>query len=89
MPTAGATMGKMAARLARLNKALGVARMVCAPLDIFLGVVLFIPLGIYALISLFASMFTTPNIVPPTGPPRTRIMNVGMRVTNVGMFIAT
>lgn len=89
VPTQGVTMGKLASRLARLNKAVDVARMLCAPLDILLGVALLIPLGIYALIRLIMSMVSTPNPVPPTGPPRTRVMNVGVYIANTGMFTAT
>ena len=77
-PSAGGPVSSIAAKLARLGKVLSVARMVCPPLDIFIGVLTVVPMGIYALFRLISGVIRKPNPIPPAGPPRVRNRNRGL-----------
>ena len=75
-----------ASKLARLGRALSVARMLCPPLDIFIGVATFVPLGIYGLYKLISGIVKKPVPVPPAGPPKVRIRNVALSQETFGMM---
>ena len=77
-PSAGGPVSSIAEKLARLGKVLSVARMVCPPLDIFVGVLTAVPMGIYALFKLVAGVIKKPIPIPPAGPPRVRNRNRGL-----------
>lgn len=79
-PAAGGPVSALAAKLARLARMLEVARMLCPVLDILVGVVTFVPMGIYALYSLIAGIVKTPTPIPPAGPPRVRVRNSGLEL---------
>ncbi|MCY3811467.1 MAG: hypothetical protein OXH15_06705 [Gammaproteobacteria bacterium] len=79
-PSAGTPPSRMAAKLARMGQVLSAARMVCPPLDIFVGVATFVPMGLYGLYGLIAGIVKRPNPIPPAGPPRTRVQNVGVNL---------
>ena len=86
MPSSGGPVSNTASKLARLGRALSAARMLCPPLDIFIGVATFVPLGIYGLYKLIAGIVKKPVPVPPAGPPKVRIRNVGMSQETFGMM---
>lgn len=88
VPTQGLPMTDIGKILARLGKMLEIARMLCPVLDIFLGLVMLIPMGIYALAALIAGIVKSPNPLPPAGPPRLRTMNVGTHLEDCGAFLA-
>ena len=79
-PAAGAPVSALVAKLARLARMLEVARMLCPVLDIFVGVVMFVPLGIFALYGLIAGVIKKPIPIPPAGPPRIRVRNTGLEL---------
>lgn len=89
VPTQGMPMTDIGKKLARIGRMIGIARALCPVLDIFLGLVMLVPMGIYGLIALIAGIVKTPNPLPMAGPPRLRTMNVGMRLENYGNFTAT
>ena len=86
-PSPGSTPTRLAAKLARLGRVLSAARMLCPPLDILIGVVTFIPFGLYGLGSLIASIVKKPNPIPPTGPPRTRVRNMSLGNETFGSIL--
>lgn len=88
VPTQGIPLTDIGKKLARLAKMLAIARMLCPVLDIFLGLVTLIPMGIYAFIAVIAGIVKTPNPLPMVGPPRLRTMNVGTYVPCYGSFLA-
>ena len=69
-----------ASKLARLGRTFQWARMVCPPLDILVGVGTLVPFGVYSLYRLISSAIKKPIAAPPTGPPRIRNQNVGVRI---------
>ena len=79
-PAAGAPVSNLMAKLARLNRMLSAVRMVCPVLDILVGVVSIIPMGIYALYGLIAGVIKKPIPIPPAGPPRVRHRNRGVEL---------
>ena len=68
----------LAKKLARLGQAMRVARMLCPVLDILVGVVTLVPLGIFALFNLIRGVVKKRVPIPPSGPPRTRNRTVGV-----------
>ena len=88
VPTQGRPMSDIGRILARLGKMLSIARMLCPVLDIFLGLVTLVPMGIYALVALIAGIVKKPNPLPMAGPPRLRTMNIGQRLEDFGSFLA-
>ena len=74
----GTPQSKAAQKLARLGKTLEVARMLIAPLDMLIGVATIVPMGILAFGNLIRNAVNRPDPVPPSGPPRTRVRNVGI-----------
>lgn len=88
-PSAGGPVGNIAAKLARLGRILSVARMICPPLDIFIGLVTFLPFGIYALYGLIAALIKKPNPIPPSGPPRVRNQTVGVNAQAFASMLVT
>ena len=67
----------LAKKLARLGKTLEVARMLCPPLDIAVGLVT-LPVAIYGIGKFIYALASKKEPVPPTGPPRTRVRTVGL-----------
>ena len=86
IPTSGGPVSNTASKLARLGRVLSAARMLCPPLDIFIGVATFVPLGIYGLYKLISGIVKKPVPVPPAGPPRVRIRNVALSQETFGMM---
>ena len=86
MPSSGGPVSNTASKLARLGRALSAVRMLCPPIDILTGVATFVPLGIYGLYKLIAGIVKKPVPVPPAGPPKVRIRNVGMSQETFGMM---
>ena len=78
MPSSGGPVSNTASKLARLGRVLSAVRMLCPPIDILVGVVTFVPLGIYGLYKLIAGIVKKPVPVPPAGPPKVRIRNAAM-----------
>jgi len=79
-PSAGAPVAALAAKLARLGRMLSIARMLCPVLDIFVGLVSMVPLGIFALYGLIAGVIKKPVPIPPAGPPRVRQRHRGVEL---------
>ena len=87
-PSAQTPVSGVMAKLARLGKILSVARMICPPLDILIGVLTFIPMGIYALFKLISGVIKKPVPIPPSGPPRVRNRNRGLALESFASAIS-
>ena len=71
-----------ASKLARLGRTFAMARMLCPVLDILVGVVTFVPFGIYAIYKLISGVVKKPVAAPLTGPPRIRIQTTPVCVSS-------
>jgi len=78
-----------ASKLARLGRTFAMARMLCPVLDILVGVVTFVPFGLYAIYRLISSVVKKPVAVPLTGPPRVRIQTAPVRVSSYQSMVST
>ena len=88
-PSAGTPQSRLAAKMARLGRALSVARMVFPVLDIFIGLTTAVPMGLYALGRLISGIVKKPNAIPPTGPPRVRNRSAGVGIATYGSQVCT
>ena len=78
-----------ASKLARLGRTFEMARMLCPVLDILVGVVTFVPLGIYAIYRLISSVVRKPVPAPLTGPPRIRNQTAPVRISSYQTVLTT
>lgn len=78
-----------ASKLARLGRTFEMARMLCPVLDILVGVVTFVPMGLYAIYKLISSVVRKPVAAPLTGPPRIRTLTAPVRVSSYQSMVTT
>ena len=71
-------LAKLAAKLWKVGKAvLRIGRMICPALDILVGLLGLIPMLVYGIYALIKSLIVAPIVVPPSGPPKVLVRNVG------------
>ena len=87
-PSSETPKSSLARKLFRLGKVLEVARMICPPLDILVGLAS-LPLAIYGIGALIYGLVRSSNAVPPSGPPRTRTRTCGLTSQVAASLIVT